>query len=86
MAKLMGLNHTIEYKKGSADALSRREGEATLTEIIVIQPMWVMEVAASYEGDAFAQSAILECTVGSQDVSFFHYFSRLRKIYVGVLE
>lgn len=91
MAKLMGYNYTIEYKKGAengvADALSRREEEATVAHINIIQPMWITEVIGSYEGDSWAQEAIAECTVRPLDVSFFHYESGLLKfkgrVYVG---
>lgn len=91
MAKLMGFNYTIEYKKvtdnRAIDAFSMREEKAGLSEITIIRPMWVLEVAASYERDAFAQPAILACTIRLQDVSFFHYYSGLLRykgrVYVG---
>lgn len=87
----MGYNYTIEYKKGAensvADALSRREEEATVAHINIIQPMWIIEVIGSYERDSWAQEAITECTVRPLDVSFFHYESGLLKfqgrVYVG---
>lgn len=63
MSKLLGLNYKIEYKKGSenkvADALSRRdEGtteergkEGVICAVSELQPQWMMEIKASYEGD-----------------------------------
>lgn len=91
LAKLMGFTYTIEYKKGTenrvADALSRKEEECNLTQITVIQPMWVAEVAQSYAGDSLAQEAIAECTLRPYDVSYFQYISGLikykGKLYVG---
>ncbi|KAJ1700090.1 hypothetical protein LUZ63_008602 [Rhynchospora breviuscula] len=59
LSKLLGLNYTIEYKKGSnnlvADALSRREGDdcqfSELCLVSEIIPQWVVELQASYAGD-----------------------------------
>lgn len=91
LAKLMGFTYTIEYKKGTknraADALSRRDEESNISQITVLQPMWITEVVASFECDNMAQEASLECTIRPQDVSFFQYISGLikfnGKIYVG---
>lgn len=63
LSKLLGLNYTIEYKKGVenrvADALSRQEGqnreeiqnEADLCMVSEIIPTWVQELKSSYEED-----------------------------------
>jgi hypothetical protein len=70
--KLLGLDYTIVYKKGSdnkvVDALSRREEpinslcsmQAPLLAISAIIPQWVQNVSSSYKDDpwinAFLQS------------------------------
>jgi transposase InsO family protein len=61
ISKLLGLNYTVEYKKGKenkvADALSRikhAEGLTTdgeLTAVSEIVPLWVDDLKESYEGD-----------------------------------
>lgn len=56
LAKLMGFNYTIEYKKGldnkAADALSRKDEDGELQQVTVLQPAWVQEVMKSYDNDA----------------------------------
>ena len=55
MEKLMGLDYSIQYKKGKenlvADALSRchEEGEAAVINMVI--PEWCSEMVNSYEGD-----------------------------------
>jgi len=55
MAKLMGLDYIIQYKKGrenmAVDALSICHEEGSSAAIIVITPDWYQEVVTSYEGD-----------------------------------
>ncbi|KAJ3685964.1 hypothetical protein LUZ61_015128 [Rhynchospora tenuis] len=63
LCKLLGLNYTIEYKKGKenkvADALSRvgnqnwmlQENIATVCAISEIIPQWIQEMLASYTDD-----------------------------------
>lgn len=91
MAKLMGFNYKIEYKKGSengaADALSRRDSQAELEQITILQPAWVQELNDSYVGDPLAQEGIAECTIEPQGVSFYQYCDGILKykgkLYVG---
>lgn len=91
MAKLMGFNYRIEYKKGiengAADALSRRIEQAKLQQVTVLQPAWIEELVNSYEGDEFANQRISECTIEPQGVSFFYYQDGLLRfkgrLYVG---
>jgi hypothetical protein len=53
MAKMMGLQFQIVYKKGVenavADALSRVSYLMTLSQVSEVQPLWVQEVLNSYE-------------------------------------
>ena len=55
MSKLMGLNYSIQYKKGKenvvVDALSRYPKNGEVTTLTVVTPEWYREVEASYEGD-----------------------------------
>lgn len=91
LAKLLGFNYSIEYKKGienqAADALSRRDADGEITQITAVQPLWIQEVIQSYEGDNWAQEAILESTLSPFNVSYFHYSSGILKykgrVYVG---
>ena len=59
----MGLDYTIEYKKGRenkvADALYRRENvegnEMVVNAVTQIVPSWIEELKGSYEGEKWAQ-------------------------------
>jgi Integrase zinc binding domain len=57
---LLGLDYTIEYKKGTenkmADALSRR-GTQTMESLAIFEliPKWVEEVKGIYEGDTWVE-------------------------------
>jgi hypothetical protein len=59
LTKLMGLQYTIQYKKGinnaTADSLSRKPPHSShLLSISVVQPAWLASVAASYVDDDHA--------------------------------
>ena len=55
MAKMMGLDYIIQYKKGKdnvvADALSRCQEKGETTAITALIPCWYQEVANSYNSD-----------------------------------
>lgn len=63
LTKLMGLQYRILYKKGcdngAADALSRQHHEhAHLLAISSVQPVWLMDIIASYQNDEKAQDIL----------------------------
>nr|GEZ84427.1 reverse transcriptase [Tanacetum cinerariifolium] len=67
LAKLMGLDYEIVYKKGTenkvADALSMlplAEGECNM--ITTITPTWITEIGSSYEGDGAATEFLMLAT------------------------
>ena len=53
MAKLMGLDYSIQYKKGKenvvANALSRHYEEGSVAAITAVIPEWCQQVIESYE-------------------------------------
>ena len=55
MAKLMGLDYSIQYRKGKenvvADALSRHYEDGELAAITMVVPDWCKEVVDNYAGD-----------------------------------
>jgi hypothetical protein len=59
MARLMGLQFKISYKKGAenlaADVLSRVNHIMSIQTCSTVQPMWLQEVVNSYLTDAEAQ-------------------------------
>jgi hypothetical protein len=59
MARMMGLNFKIVYKKGKenlvADALSRVGHMMAIQAVAAVQPAWVQEVLNSYTTDPTAQ-------------------------------
>lgn len=69
MARLMGLQFKISYKKGAdnlaADALSRVNHIMSIQVCSEIQPMWLQEVVNSYVTDADAQRRLTELAISS---------------------
>ncbi len=68
MLKLMGMDYTIQYKKGkedlAADALSRvKFEEGSIKATMVVVPTWVNELTESYKRDEYVQPIIMELTV-----------------------
>jgi hypothetical protein len=69
MTKLAGLQFSVQYKKGSenkaADALSRVAHSIEVSAISVSTPVWLQEVANSYELDSQTQNLLRELAVMS---------------------
>jgi len=72
MAKLMGLDYPIQYKKGKenvvADALLRRHEEGSVAAITIIIPEWCQQVIESYEGDNTVRELLEKVAMGSEGV------------------
>ena len=55
MAKMMGLDYIIQYKKGKdsvvADALSRCQEQGEVAALTTLIPEWYQEVASNYNLD-----------------------------------
>jgi hypothetical protein len=69
MARLMGLQFRIKYKKGienmAADSLSRVADVIHLHAVSEARPVWIQEVLNSYVTDSEAQAKIQELAVTS---------------------
>jgi hypothetical protein len=69
MARLMGLQFQIVYKKGVenrvADALSRVGAMMELVVLSEVQPVWIQEILNSYVTDVEAQELITQLLVHS---------------------
>ncbi|XP_074343112.1 uncharacterized protein LOC141680927 [Apium graveolens] len=94
LAKLMGLDYEISYKKGAdnkvADALSRLPDEASegkLTTITTLQPNWLNDLLQSYEKDVEARTVMEGVVANKPAYAQFQYCKGLIKvgdrIYVG---
>lgn len=74
MAKPVGLNFSIQYKKGQqnmvADALSRFSHNATLNAISGCIPVWIQEALNSYAVDPKAQLLTELCIVNSNSLGY----------------
>ena len=71
MARLMGLQFRIVYRKGSeniaADSLSRVGHLMTIQACSTVQPTWLQEVLNSYVIDPEAQQRLAELAIASPD-------------------
>jgi hypothetical protein len=69
MSKLVGMRFKFQYKcgadNGAADALSRVGHLMTANALSICQPMWLQEVANSYETDDVAQNLLTRLAVHS---------------------
>lgn len=91
MARLMGLQFQIVYKKGTenlvADALSRRSTVMQLAAFSEVQPAWVQEVINSYATDSEAQELITHLLIQNPDENGFSLkqgiIRREGKIWIG---
>nr|CAD1837746.1 unnamed protein product [Ananas comosus var. bracteatus] len=82
MMKLMGLNYTIQYKKGkenaAADAISRIINEKGITLAITAAiPTWVREVAESYKRDPHCEKMIGELALHQNTQGDYSYGNEL---------
>ena len=73
MARLMGLQFKIIYKKGkeniAADSLSRVAHLMTLQSVSVVQPTWIQEVLNSYTTDSYAQTLLAQLAIHSPNTA-----------------
>lgn len=90
--KLMGLQYTIQYKKGStnlaADALSRQFDSATFMAVSVATPAWLDNLQNGYKDDPTCQQLLTELSINpSNDKGYSLLNGILRykgRIWVGV--
>ncbi|XP_026399605.1 uncharacterized protein LOC113295486 [Papaver somniferum] len=79
LAKLLGYDYELKYKKGSenqvADALSRvhLEEQPSCQSLIQLQPEWFSEVHDSYKEDTHAKELIPKLTVQEGAVEIYSY-------------
>jgi hypothetical protein len=71
MAKLMGLQFRVVYRKGkeniAADALSRVGHAMVMQTIMQVQPLWIQDVLNSYVTDVQAQELLGQLAIHSPD-------------------
>lgn len=70
MSKLLELQYKILYRKGAenklADALSKRltvQSEQLMALQSVVQPTWMIQLVASYEGDDHANELLAHLSI-----------------------
>src|SRR4051794_11264393 len=91
MAKMMGLQFKIVYKKGAenvvADALSRVEQIFQLQTVLEVTPTWLQEAINTYGTDPVAQDKLQKLAIQSPDEQGFELSQGLiivhGKIWVG---
>lgn len=93
LTKLLGLNYTIQYKKGNdncvADALSRREWgkEAELQAISSARSLWIEEISNNYVGNELATKILTENLINPDSNPEFLVANGLikykKRLYVG---
>jgi hypothetical protein len=85
MARMMGLQFRIRYKKGSdnsaADALSRVGQVFQLQTVSEARPIWLQEVLNSYVTDAVAQDKLRALAIHSPDAQGFELQQGLIKVH-----
>jgi hypothetical protein len=77
MLKLMDLNFSIQYKKGStnnvADALSRQpEQNEEVHSISIGIPSWLLRLQESYDSDPEAKKLLIELSLTAENVQGFN--------------
>lgn len=84
MARLMGLQFRIKYKKGvdntAADSLSRVAAVLQLHAVSAARPAWIQEVINSYVTDSEAQAKIQALAVSSPDEQGYSLCNGLIKL------
>ncbi|KAL5731844.1 hypothetical protein ACHQM5_004534 [Ranunculus cassubicifolius] len=91
LAKLLGYDYEIRYKKGSlnipADSLSRAHEDSKCDSMTVIQPAWLTEVSLSWEGDDKTQAIITQLLIKADAVPDYtwdtHLLRHKGKIVIG---
>ena len=84
MLKLLEFDYSIEYKKGClntvVDALSRKDNiPDSCAAISVAVPSWLIEVEASYVGDAFCMKLLQELSINpTSNLHYTHHSGLLR--------
>lgn len=84
MAKLVGLQFRFQYKRGpdngAADALSRVGHLLTANALSLCHPLWVQEVANSYETDTEAQDLLAKLAIHSPDEAGYELHQGLIRV------
>ena len=71
VSKLVGLDYTIQYKKGKenlvTDALSKREEKRSCKAITAVTPDWVKDIVGSYANTEWLQRLLPQLAVHPND-------------------